>query len=366
MREGAVPWLTVLLGAAPMAVAQQAAPPEDTLAVHGFVDVVYAHDFNRPADRATFFPGVGTAAKRHGEFSLNQAQIELGAPPSPVGFRLALGFGTALEVVHSGEPDGAFANAGVFRNVLYASAQYKAPVGSGLLLEAGIFPCHVGFEGFNTKDNWNYTRSWLAEFSPYYSAGVRASYSWNERWSSQLHVLNGWQIVSENNSAKSIGAQIAYTRGSASLFLNVIGGPERPDNEKDWRVLADLVANVKVSSALFVGTSFDIATESRPGKNASWNGIAAYARLSPPTSKTALALRVERFADRDGAISSTRQRLAEATLTLEHRPAPGLIVKLEGRYDRSTAALFAATAHDGSPVLRRHQLLVLAGVVAAF
>jgi len=339
---------------------EAADPPAEAsrIALHGFVDGVYAFDFNRPADRAVFFPGVGTAAKRHGEWSLNQAQLELSVDPAPVGLRLALGAGTGLEVVHAGEPAGAFIGSAAFRNVLYASALYKAPLGRGLLLEAGIFPAHVGFEGFNTKDNWNYTRSWMAELSPYYSTGLKASYSFDDEWSAQLHLLNGWQLIADNNSAKMVGSQLAYNAGKLQASFNVMAGPELPGNDRDWRVLGDLVLTVRATPSLSIGANVDLAREGRPsGAAANWYGVGGYLRWAPPESKTALAVRLERFGDDDGAISGTPQRLSGATLTLDHRPAPSLIVKLEGRYDRSTAAVFA---------LQKDQLLVLLGVVAAF
>ncbi len=57
-----------------------------------------------------------------------------------------------------------------------------------------------------------------------------------------------------------------------------------------------------------------------------------------------------------------------ATLTLEHRPVPRLVLKLEGRSDRSSANVFATPSVDaeGQPLLVRSQLLVLLGVVASF
>jgi len=52
----------------------------------------------------------------------------------------------------------------------------------------------------------------------------------------------------------------------------------------------------------------------------------------------------------------------------EHRPTPNLILKLEGRYDRSSADVFARQTNDpdGNPLRKRDQLLVLVGAVATF
>src|SRR5262245_14964011 len=167
------------------------APPEPSrLKLGASVDVYYAHNGNRPANRANFYPGVGTSAKRHNEFSLNLANVDLGVDLAPVGMRLILDAGIATRVVHAGEPEGVFVGPSVWRHVQQASVSYKANVGKGLLLEGGIFPCHVGFEVLAPKDNWNYTRSWLGELSPYYVTGAKGTFTLSDRWSLGLHVLN--------------------------------------------------------------------------------------------------------------------------------------------------------------------------------
>lgn len=172
-KAGAGLCLAVLLSAAGASAQDPSPEPSPSpspspaaLRVGGFVDAYYAYGGNRPADHANFFPGVGTSAKRHNEFSVNLAQVDLTLDPDPVGFRLALGFGTAPEVVHAAEVRGVAVHPDVWRNLVQASVQWKTGVGRGLLLEGGIFPSHIGMEAFQTKDNWNYTRSWLGELSP--------------------------------------------------------------------------------------------------------------------------------------------------------------------------------------------------------
>jgi len=346
----------------------QAEPAPPRLRVKGFADVFYAYNDNHPEDGDSFFAGSGTAAKRANEFSVNQAQIELSAEPAPVGFRLALGFGTAVEVVHAGEPDGSVAGQDVWRNVVYASVLYRAPVGKGLLFEGGIYPCHVGFESFNTKDNWNYTRSWMGELSPYYQTGLRVSYPFSDRWTGEVHVVNGWQLITDNNSAATFGTRVAYAGPRATVSFNTLAGPELSDDDEDWRLLGDIVVSVPVGASWAIGFTADAARQDQPdGERASWAGAAAYTRFAPPESKLAVALRLERFDDDDGAISGTAQRLDEATLTLEYRPAPNLILKLEGRRDRSTAEVFMTeAAGDGSSSFEDSQTLILLGAVAAF
>jgi hypothetical protein len=356
------------------ATAEEATPvaepaPTPRFQIQGFVDAYFGHNFNEPSDHANFFPGVGTSAKRDNELGINLAQVDFVLAPEPVGFKLSLGFGNAPEVVHAAEVRGIATHPDVWRNVVQASAQWQTTVGRGMLLEAGVYPSHIGMEAFQTKDNWNYTRSWLGELSPYYQTGLKLAYPLSDRWSAQLHLLNGWQVIGDNNRGKSLGAQLAYSADRFSISLNGIAGPELADNDDDLRALGDVVATWKATSSLSLGASIDVAREGRPaGDAASWTGVGLYARLAPPDSRTAFAVRGEYYDDGDGAISGIAQTLKEVTATLEHRPVERLILKLEGRYDHSSALAFASDepGSDGAPLRKQSQFLLLLGAVARF
>jgi hypothetical protein len=331
--------------------AAAAARAED-ITVHAFVDGYYAWNGNDPASHESFIPGTGTSAKRANEFNLNLAAVELvkDAVPakSPAGFHLSLVAGNGADVVHAAESEG-------FRHVYQASVIYKP--NDRLTFEGGIFPSHIGFEAFFSKDNWNYTRGWLGELSPYYQTGVHAGYQFSKQWYGELHVLNGWQIINDNNDGKSIGAKISYGGKRLSASLNTLDGPELPNDDRHWRHFGDLIATWKTTDKLSLGGSLDRGHQALPGGTAAnWLGIAGYVRYAID-DRHAVAARAERFRDPDNGISGFSQKLAEGTLTYEYRPAAKLILKLEGRRDRSTANVF-----DGS----KSQTLVVAGAVATF
>jgi hypothetical protein len=337
---------------------------ERKVEVSGFVDGYYGYNANEPADHESFFPGVGTSGKRDSEFAINLAQLDLIMEPAPVGFHVALGFGLATELVHAAELD-----PDTWEHVVQASIQYQTEIGRGLLFEGGIYPSHIGFEAFATKDNWNYTRSWLGELSPYYQTGLKAAYPFSQRWSGQAHLLNGWQMIDDVNDGNTYGAQLAYGGDKLTWSLNGIVGPELAGNNHDLRTLVDTVLVYKWTSSFSFGTSIDVARQEQPGSNASWYGVGLYGRYAPPDSRFAFALRTEYYDDDDGAISGTPQTLKEVTLTFEHRPVEQLIVKLEGRYDRSDAPVFAGEDVDAAGAAIRDeddQLLFLVGMVARF
>jgi hypothetical protein len=311
------------------------------LTLHGWLDGYYAWNARHPEPRLNFFPGIGTTAHHADQVALNVAALEIVREPKPVGFHLVLVGGDSADVVHAAEPH---PHRHPIRNLFQATVSYNAPVGRGLALEAGVYPSHIGFEGFFTKDNWNYTRSTLGELAPYYQTGIKASYAWSDRWSGQLHVIRGWQTIGDTNSAPSFGTQVAYNDARLSASLNAFAGPERN--------LADLVATWKLTPQVSLGTSIDAGADG----DAHWGGIAAYARYAV-NDRHAFALRAERVRDPHAGISGFEQTVTEGTITYEHRPSAHFILKLEGRRDHSTAAVF-----NGS----RSQRLAIASVVATY
>ncbi len=327
--------------------------------VTAFVDVSAAYNPNRPADGASFTPGTGSTGKRANELTVNLAAITFTLPPAPVGLTLGLQVGSGADVVYAGEVTAPGTSSALWRFVREASVSWK-PL-SRLLLQAGIYPSHLGLESAISRDDWTYTRSWSGEFSPYYQAGVKAALQLSDEWSAQLQVVNGWNIVGDVNDGKSVGTQVAFTRGKLSIALNTLLGPERARDNRDLRGILDFVVQAPLGDRLSLQASADLAGEQQPdGSSKTWRGVQLSLR-APLAGATALIVRGEVFDDPDGGISGAAQTLEEGTATLEVHPAGALLLKLEGRYDRSTAKVFSR--FDGKTDT---QLLLALGAVASF
>ncbi|WP_309892236.1 porin [Archangium sp.] len=335
------------------------------LKVEGGADVYYGYNFNRPRGGGNFISGTGTTGKRDNELSLNLASLGVSLEPAPVGFRVRVGLGTAMEVVHAAEPEGTATGPDVWRFLQQASLSYaRGP----LTLEAGVYPSHIGLESFQSQLNWTYTRSWMGELSPYYQTGLKGTWTFSGAWSAQLHLLNGWQTIGENNRGKALGTQVAYSGERLSATFNTFMGEEGSGGSEGLRLFADVVATYKVTDTFSLAATADVATQRRPARGAAFwyaAGLNARVQVARPVAVTG---RAELFDDRDGLISGTAQRLLEGTLTLEVRPAEHLVLKLEARHDRSTADVFVGseTSPGGTPLLRSTQTLVVAGATASF
>jgi hypothetical protein len=341
--------ITLLL----VALAVRAGEPERPVTIHGFVDGYYAWNGNSPASHDCFFSGAGSTAKRANEFNLNLAAVDIVREAAPLGFHLSLVAGNGADVIHGAESEG-------FRHIYQASVIYK--VSEKLTIEGGIFPSHIGLESFYSKDNWNYMRSWPGELSPFYQTGVHATYEFDRHWSGEVHVLNGWQVIDDNNDAKAIGGKIAYTNDRLTTSFNTFDGPELPHDNAHWRHFGNLIAVYKATPKLSLGGSLDRGHQDLPGDaTANWRGIAGYGRYEFD-DRHAVAVRASLFHDPDNAISGAAQKLTEETLTYEFHPVTTLIMKIEGRHDHSTAVVFTRKKSGAT----NNQTIVVVGAVARF
>jgi hypothetical protein len=106
-----------------------------------------------------------------------------------------------------------------------------------------------------SRDNPVYSRSLIADYTPYYSAGVRAIWQASAAVTLHLHVVNGWQIISETNDEKAAGVRIEYAPKPTLLlgYSNYVGN-EQPDS---------VSARVRVFNQVF-------ARLGRPDRTAAW------------------------------------------------------------------------------------------------
>ena len=158
-----------------------------------FIDGYYAYDFDRPPsiDRA-----YTTQPARHNEFNINLADVEAKLDGARVHGRLALQAGTSVQSNYAGEPAiGSVSGSSLSRHIQEAFAGYK--VASTLWIDGGIFFSHIGNETWISRDNWTYSRSFVADFTPYYETGVRALWQATAALTVTGVVVNGWQNISE-------------------------------------------------------------------------------------------------------------------------------------------------------------------------
>ena len=166
-----------------------------------YVDTYFAYATQRPSDHTL----VGSASVgRHGEFQLNLASVGAEWSYRRVIGRLSLQTGSMLNIVQ--DQDGSVTRGRNLttenlRNIREATVGYHWDKASGLNLEAGIFMSYIGLESYLLAENWNYSRSLVCDFTPFYFQGVRLQFFPNARWKIEPWVMNGWQTYGAWNDS---------------------------------------------------------------------------------------------------------------------------------------------------------------------
>src|SRR5207248_6368973 len=128
----------------------------------GYVETSFSWSFGEPSN--------GTIANRAFDARHDSFSIENVALGAQVDWKSL----TARAIVQAGDAPSTYysPNDGDLKFIQEAHVGWKAPLGHGLLFEAGVFPSPIGPEVFAVKDDWNWSRSNLFFALPYYHAGI--------------------------------------------------------------------------------------------------------------------------------------------------------------------------------------------------
>lgn len=355
-----IPLFLLALAADTVRVDTLAPPSADStppVTVGGFIDAYYAWDSGRPRaiDRA-----FTTQPSRHNEFNINLAFVEVVLSQPRVRGRLALQAGTSVQSNYAAEPRVGAISGGDLARVIQ-----EATVGVQLhpraWLDVGTYFSHIGLEGWISRDNQTYTRSFIADYTPYYLSGARLTWQASPTVVAQLHVVNGWQNMSETNADKAIGTRLDWqVRPTMMVGWRTFAGNEQPDSvPARLRVLQQLVARWTPPGWDW-SLVLDAGRQGRGGDGAdAWQGGALIGRraLSP---RAWLAARVEALADPERVLVSTPDavpfRTRSASLGLDLQVERRAWWRTEVRGFRSSEAIWpSGGAASGG---RRAALLV--------
>ncbi len=329
--------------------AQDAAAPTPwytRVQLDGFAAASWSYNFNRPDSRTNtlrVFDFDDNSMKVDVlELVMQKAAVDRGSS----GFRFDLVFGGSVPRVS--------AAAGLFRDangvaedfdLQQAFGRWVAPVGHGLRLDAGKFVTPFGYEVIEGYDgfNDNATRSLLFGYAiPFTHTGVRAGYDFGGRVTGTLLVVNGWDLATDNNSAKTVGGQLTVTPSDrftcSGTFME---GAERARESHDLRHTYGVTTTCRVATCFVLGAEGVYGREVNGvvSGDAVWGGAAGYARLEVG-GRASVAVRGEWFKDRDGFRTGTAQTLTEGTLTPEVRLTDQMRLRADVRLDHSDKLVF--------------------------
>ncbi len=297
-----------------------------SIAVNGFLSAAFSYNTNEPASHLN---QLRVFDFDDGMPKLDAAEIVIQRPASK-----ANDFGFRMDVVAGSSIPEAEASYGLFRSkytglgehidIQQLLVSYVVPVGKGLRIDAGKMNTHMGYEVVEGYDgyNENYSRGFIFGYAvPFTNTGVRATCPVHEKLTAMAMVTNGWDNVHDNNTGKSLGAQLLWQPAkSTAVYFNVIHGPEASRNNHDQRSVFELVGTWKTTPklSLAIDALYGHEEEAGLGHDVLWRGLAGYAKYAF-TNRLSVAFRGEVFADNAGVRTGTVQTLRGFTLTPEFK-----------------------------------------------
>lgn len=236
-------------------------------------------------------------------------------------------------------------------------------------IDAGYFITHIGGETFPMY-NFFSTFAMSSYVEPFYQSGIRASYDFSEKFSASFHILNGYNVLEDNNENLSAGIQLVYSHCPNLKFTyNNIIGNEMPNGIGGrTRMLNNLVINLSPAKNLELILSGDYTFQEKSKLDGSDNSASAYGayisgryKVHP---KINLMLRGEYFSDPDGILtgvylnsdgnfSGVKNSLG-VTGGIEYKPIEPSYFRLEARYlqlDRTLNLFYDNSNSRGEVIL---------------
>ncbi len=196
------------------------------LGIGGYIDTYWgASTLRVPGRDIAYF----VSGARHNELAINLAYLDLRYRAKNLRARLVPAFGSYMNANYANEP-------GTLRNLLEANVGVLLHEKRKIWLDAGVLGSPYTNESAISKDHLMYTRSFAPEYVPYYLSGVKLSVPISKTLNSYWYVLNGWQVIQDNNEQKAFGSQLEYRPGPTMLFnWNTFIGDERSPTNPDFR-----------------------------------------------------------------------------------------------------------------------------------
>jgi hypothetical protein len=381
---------------AQVTVATQAAPAVLPGTLPGGATLNYTFDgyweynFNDPVGRVNDLRAYDVLSN---VFSINQADFIFDLDPDLTahrryGFRIDLQFGQATETLQgnpANEP-----RPEIYRNIFQAYGSYIVPVGHGIDMDFGKWFSSLGIEGNYTKDQMNYSRSYYFYFLPFYHAGLRTSYKFNDKFTANYWIDNGTNQSEPTNGYKDelFGWVLSPTK-AVNWTFNYYLGQEHPDTVAATNCtvpvqpglceapivpapngkldIFDSYVTWQATPKLELAGEGDYFIErewahAAPGESSApehVDGGVGYAQYQA-APRIALAARGEYLSDRGGLFSNETQALKEATGTYKYTLGDGFDAFLEYRRDWSNR-LYFVTHNPANP--SSHQDTATLGLV---
>lgn len=293
--------------------------------------------------------------RRQSEFMANALKLAVEKPVDPA--KLSAGFRADAVFGQNAEVTGALGNRvslGEEGDLWQAVATLNLPTGEGTFVQvsAGKMVTIIGAEVMEDVLNPNLSIGnqfiYLENFT---NTGLRVTARLSPKWETIVAVFNGWDIVRDNNTGKSVMGRVGYSPTSTTnIYALGFFGPEQA-NSGNKRYGGELVLTTKLGPKTAFWAEADLGAEeglvNAGADKATWWGVGGWL-VQELSAKASLALRGDYINDRDGVRTSAVYSfpinngltVGNATATLNVKPIPTVMIRPELRVDFAGSPVF--------------------------
>lgn len=223
-------------------------------------------------------------------------------------------------------------------NIDQAYVNFTCPL-SGIKFTLGKFDAPIGFESVDAPDMYQYSHALVFDNGiALFHTGVMVDRSLVDMIDLKFYAVNGWDNNADNNEEKTYGGRIGIRPiEDVNLGVSYVWGPEGDNNNVDSRQVVDVDLTVTAIPNLTIGGEFNYgleenASEERSDRDAEWSGGLIMLHYDF-CEWSGLTFRYDRFFDKDGGRTDTKQTLQAYTIAPTFTIAEGFGALVEYRRD---------------------------------
>jgi hypothetical protein len=280
----------------------------------GYLDSYYIGNFNRPQSRSNTGVANGRAFDvTSGQFQLGLVQTKMTYANDKSEAVVDLTFGPNADLGNYGNLVSVLNPDYTGMALAIKQAYFTYNFSDKFSMTAGQFGTHIGYEVIDAPVNFNYSLSNLINNGPFYHTGLKATYSFSDRASLMLGVVNNVDGLGDNNRQKGFISQLFFSPvDNWNVYLNYMGSNEASQDvpsvaqDKAFYSIVDLTTSYQITEKFLLGVNAaygsqkgDFQGGGGPSSAQTWGGAAVYANVAL-TDIFALGARYENFNNKSG------------------------------------------------------------------
>ncbi len=357
--------LTLLLSADYPGLKKCEAQTDPEFKISGYADTYYAYDNDKNGSNLRQFSVISPIRD---QFRINLAQVTGKYTNNNIRGTVTLQFGDIPNYNWPQSPNQ------YLQYIQEANVGFR-PV-KNLWIDGGYFLTHIGAEGILPINNYLNTQALTTYYEPIYQSGIRVAYDFSDKVYGSLYLLNGYNVLADNNLNKSGGMQLGVkpVKNLELIYNNIFGNEQPQGSEGKTRFYNNFVVKYAPIKKLDFLLGIDFATQQKSDISDSAASASLFSGLLAVrynfVSKFYISTRGEYFEDNNGILSGLYTnnegdliglKSAGIAFALEYDPTDNSYVRIDTRFLKTGNNLFIFNQTE-TPRQERTEVTLGAGI----